>query len=181
MANTRKTTTKAVAEKPAVKEPEVKAKREYEPDEDIKCVSVTAGELLMIGKKTGLLYKWSNYGDTAYVEYQDLKAEAYNSKSNYIYLPLIMIEDDELLNTREFAKVAETYKGMLTIDDLDSFFELSNQQFTQQLKKLPTGLKNTVKSVAVSKINDGSLDSIQKIKILDEVLGTELYDLLGNG
>ena len=174
----KKTTTKSVAKETEIENP---AKREYEPYDSIKCMSVTAGELLMIGKKTGILYKWSGYGDVVYVEYQDLKAEAYNSRSNYIYAPLFMIEDEELLTVREFAKVAETYKDMLTIDDLDKFFNLTNQQFMQQLKKLPKGLKNTVKSVAVGKITDGSLDSIQKIKILDEVFGTDLYNLLGNG
>ena len=42
-------------------------------------------------------------------------------------------------------------------------------------------IKDAVKAIAVDKINDGSLDSIQKIKIIDEVLGTDLYNLLVNG
>ena len=173
------TTTKKTVTKPVDEKPEAPiAKREYAPDEDIKCVSVCAGELLMIGKKTGILYKWENYGDTTYVEYQDLKAEAYNSKSGYIYSPLFMIEDEELLATREFAKVAESYKNTINAEEIDDLFGLTTQQFRSQLKKLPKGIQNTVKVIARDKIESGQLDSIQKIKILDEVLGTDLYNLL---
>lgn len=157
---------------------EEKKTKTFEPDDNIKCVSVTAGELLMVGKKTGILYKWADYGDTAYVEYQDLKAEAYSSRSPYIYSPLFMIEDEDVLKSREFAKVAETYKNAVTVDEMEDFFKLSLQQFKSTLKKLPNGIKDAVKAIAVDKINDGSLDSIQKIKAIDEVLGTELYNLL---
>lgn len=183
MAYNKKTTTKTINKtepKTTVSEVE-KEVREYSAEDDIECVSVTAGELIMIGKKTGNLYKWENYGDTTTVEYQDLKAEMRNAKSAYIYSPLFMIEDEELLATPEFAKVAESYKDAISIDDIDNFFDLTNQQFNAQLKKLPKGIQNTIKSIAVDKINDGTLDSIQKIKILDSVLGTDLYNLLGNG
>lgn len=172
--NTKKVTTKPVEEMATPKNVE----REYAPDDNIKCVSVCAGELIMVGKKSGLIYKWTNYGDTAYVEYQDLKAEAHSSTSPIIYSPLIMIEDDELLKTREFARAKDIYKNAITADEIDNFFNLTNQQFNSQLKRLPNGIKNTIKAVAVDKINNGTLDSIQKIKILDEVLGTDLYNLL---
>ena len=175
MANT---TTKKVTTKPVDEAPKAEVKREFAPDDNIKTVSVCAGELLMVGKKTGILYKWENYGDTAYVEYQDLKAEAYNSTSAYVYAPLFMIEDEEVLNTREFARAKEVYQNAITAEEIDNFFNLTNQQFMSQLKKLPKSIQNTIKAVAVDKINNGSLDSIQKIKILDEVLGTDLYNLL---
>lgn len=177
MANntTKKVTTKPVTEETMAPK---KIEHEYAPDDNIKCVSVCAGELIMVGKKTGMLYKWFNYGDTAYVEYQDLKAEAHSSASPIIYAPLIMIEDEDLLETREFARAKEIYKDAITADEIDNFFNLTNQQFKSQLKRLPKGIQNTIKAVAVDKINNGALDSIQKIKILDEVLGTDLYNLL---
>ena len=176
MANTtKKVVTRPVEE---IEEKAIEKTRAYAPDDSIECVSVTAGELLMIGKKTGNIYRWENYGDTAYVEYQDLKAEAHNAKSNYIYLPLIMIEDEDVLATSDFVRVAESYKDAISVEDIDNFFDLTTQQFRSQLKKLPKGIQNTLKSIARDKMEDGSLDSIQKIKILDEVLGTDLYNLL---
>ena len=158
---------------------EEKAVKEYKPDDMILCVSVTAGELMMIGKKSNALYRWANYGDTAYVEFQDLKAEVHNAKSPFIYSPLFMIEDEDVLSLSDFSKVNEVYRDAISIDEIESFFSLSDQQFSSQLKKLPVGIKETIKSIAVDKLEDGSLDSIRKIKIMDSVLGTDLYNLLG--
>lgn len=162
--------------KPVVKEEVIK---EYKPDDMIRCVSVTAGELMMIGKKTNALYRWENYGDTAYVEFQDLKAEVHNAKSPFIYSPLFMVDDEDVLKLSDFSKVNDIYRNAISIDEIDSFFSLSDQQFSSQLKKLPVGIKETIKSIAVDKLEDGSLDSIRKIKIMDSVLGTDLYNLLG--
>lgn len=173
MAYTKKTSTTSVEE--------VEAKKTFAPEDEIECVSVTAGELIMIGKKTGRLYDWSNYGDTAFVEYQDLKAEMHNAKSKYIYEPYFMIENDDVVNSPEFKAVKEVYKNAISAEEINEFFDLSTQQFKSQLKSLPNGIKDTIKSIARDKIEDGTLDSINKIKILDQVLGTDLYNLLGNG
>lgn len=185
MANTKnaKTTKPVTVEEEVIKEvvketPKVKT---YEPEDDISCVSVTAGELIMIGKKTGNLYRWANYGDTTMVEFQDLKAEVRNAKSKYIYSPLMMIEDEDVLELPEFANVAESYKSAISVEEIDNFFDLPLQQFSSTLKGLPVGIKNTIKSIAVDKLESGSLDSLNKIKVLDQILGTELYNLLANG
>ena len=179
MAYTRKTTTKPVSRNDDVET--VTEKREFAPDDRIECKSITAGELIFIGKKTGTVYDWSNYGDSAYIEFQDLKAEVHNAKSNYIYSPLFLIEDEEVLALPDFANVRKLYENVISAEEVDELFSLTNQQFRSQLSKLPNGIKNTIKSIARDKIEDGSLDSIQKIKIIDEVLGTDLYNLLGNG
>ena len=181
MANTKTAkATKPVTESKVVKDiVEENVVKEFKPDDMIQCISVTAGELMMIGKKTNALYRWANYGDTAYVEFQDLKAEVHNAKSPFIYSPLFMIEDEEVLSLSDFNKVNEVYKNAISIDEIDSFFSLSDQQFSSQLKKLPVGIKETIKSIAVDKLEDGSLDSIRKIKIMDSILGTDLYNLLG--
>lgn len=148
----------------------------YLPTEEISCVSVTSGELIMIGRKTGNLYSWSNYGDSAQVEYQDLKAEKFNSKSRYIYDPLFIIDDEELLATPEFKTVLDTYQNILSADDIETLFSLDNVSFRRTLKTLPKGIQNSIKSLAASKIQDGTLDSLQKIRAIDEVLGTDLFN-----
>lgn len=176
MANAR--TTKA-AKAPVDDVAESKATvRKFEPTEPIECVSVTAGRLMMIGRKTGNLYDWMNCGDTAYVEYQDLKAEMLVSNSPIMYDPMILINDPEVYSCPEFAKLSGVYKDALTAEEIDEFFNLPIQQFGSKLKKLPKGIQNTIKSIAAEKLENGTLDSINKIKILDATLGTDLYNLL---
>ena len=180
MAYTKNTKNNTKSVKETAEEIKVEPKT-FAPTDDISCVSVTAGELILIGKKTGNLYRWSNYGDSTMVEFQDLRAETRNANSKYIYSPLMMIEDEEVLALPEFANVADSYKNAITIEEIDSFFDLPVQQFASTLKRLPNGIKNTIKSIAADRLESGNLDSLSKIKVLDEVLGTELYNLLVNG
>ena len=181
MANTRNAkTTKPVA-KDIEAEAKVEATRTIAPDEGIECVSVTAGELIITGKKTGNLYRWTNYGDTTTVEFQDLRVEARNAKSRPLYDPLIIIEDEDVLALPEFESVADSYKTVISIEEIDQFFDLPLQQFAAKLRSIPKGIKNTIKSIARDKLEDGSLDSLKKVKVLDETLGTDLYNLLANG
>lgn len=148
-------------------------KAEYDATDGVPCRSVTAGQLIMIGKKTGNLYNWSNFGDTTEVEYQDLKA-AKLTKSQYIYLPYFIIDDAKLLATNEWKHVDEMYANMYTPDDMDELFNLPNAQFKKVISEMPTGLQNTVRTMSSTRINDCRLDSIAKIKIIDDVLGTDL-------
>lgn len=175
------TTTKSSASK--VKNTVVEEKKEivedkvtFEPTDLIECVSVTSGELIFFGRKTKNIYRWTDYGDTQEVEYQDLKSEKLNKTSRYIYDPLFMINNDNVLNSPEFKGVSDVYKTFLSVDDIDDIFNLDLGNFKRTISELPIGLKNTIKSLAVTKIENGSLDSVKKIKCMDEILGTDLFN-----
>ena len=160
-----------VAPKQESKKAPAKVARKYAPDELITCRSVTYGELLLTGKKSKLLYSWSNYGDTTEVEYQDLQALK-STKSTYLYRPRIVIEDEELVE--QFGKdFIDMYKNVVDVD-VDELFKLPVGQFKSKLKKAPKGVQQAVKNIAGEKIMNGSLDSLAKIKAIDEILGTDL-------
>lgn len=145
------------------------------PNDLIEVTSVTAGELILIGGKTRRVYKWKDYGDVAYVEYQDLLAEKYNSSSKYLYDPLFVIDSPEVLDQLEFKKIKELYENVLTTEEMNKLFSLDLPSFEKTLKGLPKGLRNSVKAIAAGKILDGSLDSINKIKAIDKILGSDLF------
>lgn len=145
------------------------------PNDLIETSSVAAGEMIMIGGKTRRLYRWKDYGDTAYVEYQDLLAEKYNPSSRYLYDPLLIINSQEVLDQPDFEKVAELYKSVLSTEEIDGMFSLDLPSFERTLKGLPKGLRNSVKAIAAQKIIDGNLDSINKIKAIDKILGSDLF------
>lgn len=148
-----------------------KAPRKYAPDELITCRSITYGELLLTGTKSKLLYSWANYGDTTEVEYQDLQALK-STRSSYLFKPRIVIEDEEL--AEQWGKdFGDMYKNIVDVD-VEDLFKLSVSQFKSKLKKAPKGVQQAVKNIAGEKILNGSLDSLAKIKAIDEVLGTDL-------
>lgn len=154
-----------------VKKPVVKAARKYDPDEQITCRSITYGELLVVGPKSKLLYSWSNYGDTTPVEYQDLQALR-SIRSAHLLKPRIVVEDEELI--AQWGKDFENLYSKIVDVDVEKILDLPIGKFKTALKNAPNGVQQAVKNIAGEKILDGSLDSLAKIKAIDEILGTDL-------
>ena len=146
------------------------------PNDMVEVTSVTAGELILIGGKTRRLYRWKDYGDTAYVEYQNLLAEKYSSSSKYLYDPLFIINSSEVLEQPGFEKLNELYQHVISAEEIDKIFSLDLPSFEKTLKGLPKGLRNSMKAIAAGKVLDGSLDSISKIKAIDSILGSDLFN-----
>lgn len=148
-----------------------KAPRKYAPDELVTCRSLTYGELLLTGTKSKLLYSWANYGDTTEVEFQDLQALK-STRSSYLFKPRFVIEDEEL--AEQWSKdLGDMYKTIVEVD-VEDLFKLPLNQFKSKLKKAPKGVQQAVKNIAGEKILNGSLDSLAKIKAIDDILGTDL-------
>lgn len=171
MATKKTTTTKTISETTT---PTTQERRKFAPDDMITCRSVCYGELLYPAKKSGLVYRFAGYGDETEIEFADLQALR-STRSGYLHKPYFVIEDEELLEQwPDMKKVADSIAQI----DGERFFNLPPQQFRKALTEMPMGFRDTMRNMANAKINDGSLDSLSKIKILDEVLGTDLKLLI---
>jgi hypothetical protein len=148
-----------------------KAPKKYAPDELIPCRSITYGELLLTGAKSRWLYRWANYGDVTEMEFQDLQALR-STRSTYLFKPRFIIEDSELVEQWK-NDLGKMYDDIIAID-VEELFKLPVNQLRAKLKKAPAGIQQAVKNIAGEKIMNGSLDSLAKIKAIDEILGTEL-------
>lgn len=181
MAVAKKTTTakvsmaKETVDEPVVetKAPEVKKPKKFEKDELIPCRSVTPGMLLYNGQKSGIPYTWTSSGDVAYLEYQDLLAGMV-MRSDYIYDPLFVIEDEEVLEDPKWIEVKKLYESMEDAFDVNEILSLPLNLFRKTLTDAPKGVRNAVKSAVATQIAKGTFDSFQKVKIIDEVCGTDL-------
>lgn len=171
MATKKEIIVEEVEEVKTTKTESKKTPRKYAPDDLIACRSLTFGELLLSGTKSKLLYSWANYGDVTEVEFQDLQALK-STRSSYLFKPRFVIEDEELVEQwgKDFA---DMYSNVTNVD-VEDLFKLPLNQFKSKLKKAPRGVQQAVKNIAGDKILNGSLDSLAKIKAIDEILGTEL-------
>lgn len=153
--------------------------RQFNQTDPILCRSVTAGWLGLSGK-SGQYYVFENFGDECEIEYQDLFALK-SRHSNYIYAPHFVIEDEELLENPRWADVAQFYdEEVYTLEDVDNVLNLPVANFKSALKQLPKGLAKTLQVKVATKIEDGTFDSLQKIKIIDEVFGTDLRSIIAD-
>lgn len=154
-----------------------KTQRKFEATEGIPCKSITSGGLYMEGIKSHIVYEWADNGDVTEVEYQDVVA-AIRSNASYISKPYFIIEDEDVLE--QFPQIKKKYESMYSIKDLrDVLIDLPVKSMKATILSLPEGAKESIKHLASQMISNGSLDSVQKIKTLDEIYGTELMLMTG--
>lgn len=172
---TRKTTAKKSTVKKETATKEVAPKKKFAETDGILCRSVTPGGLYMIGKKTGMKYEWGEYGREYEVEYRDLVI-AVRTHSDFVFAPYFIIEDEDFI--AEFPIVQKFYDDSYNISDLNKILNKTTKEMVKAITALPPGAKNSFKSIASTKVNDGELDSIEKIKAIDEIFGTNLLLLV---
>lgn len=173
----KKNTQEKKAEKtPTVVKEQPKKVRQFVGDDLIPCKSMTKGELIYIGKKTGEIYKWADFGDVTEVEYQDLlglKAK----KSDFIYKMMFMILDDEVLEDPKWADVKGVYDKVYS-DSIEELLAMPINKFKAAFPNLPDGLKKALVVEVSTQMEEGTFDSIQKIKFIDEICKTDLSSML---
>lgn len=149
----------------------VKKKKQFDPSDGITCRSITQGGLFMDGLKTQIPYRWSDYGDEVEVEYRDLTA-AVKGKSPFVFHPYFIVTDDDFI--AEFPQLSQFYKEAYTMKDLRDILSLPVHEMLEKMKILPKGALESLKNIASTQIANGKLDSVRKIKALDDFFGTDL-------
>lgn len=154
-----------------------KEKKYYAPSDGIPCKAITNGGLYMPGLKSNILYSWVDAGDIVEVEYQDLQA-AIRSNNGYVMNPLFVIEDEELVS--QFPQLKKLYEALYSVGELeDVITELSPGDMKATILSLPKGAQDAIKHLASKMVSDGRLDSVKKIKTLDEIFDTEMSIMTG--
>ena len=163
---------KKVAEKDEKEVKEVKAtKKKFEPSDLIPCRSVCQGGLYLEGARTKMPYEWADYGAVEDVEYRDL-AELARTRSSYIFNPFFIIDDEDFVE--EFPALKKFYSENYSIKELAAILELPVDEMVKEIKSLPKGAIESLKSIAASQVSAGQLDSVRKIRELDAIFGTDL-------
>lgn len=172
MATTKKTTTTSETVETKVSKPE---KKTFKPDDLIPCKSVTNGELIMVGAKTGINYKWAGCDYVEKVEYQDLLYVA-RAHSDFVMKPMFIILDDDFISQNK--DVEKLYDTMYSFQEITEILKLPINKMIEVIKSQPTGIRNAIQGAAATGITAGTFDSVKKIKALDELFGTSMLQIL---
>lgn len=147
--------------------------KEFAPHDGIMCRSVWAGGL-NITCRSGNFYEFKDYGDTAVIEYQDLAALA-RKRSDHIFVPRIIIEDEDFLN--EFKQIKDFYEEVYSEGDLKAILHLPSKQMADAINRLPEAVIPTIRSLAATMVGTGEIDSLRTIRTLDTIFGAD-FNLL---
>ena len=146
-------------------------KKEFKNDDMIPCLSIMEGKLVLVGARTGDVYRWLNIGDVVEVAYNDLIADV-RSHGSHTYAPWLIIQDEDFL--AQHPEINDLYAGMYTVQDIEKVLSMPANQMKAYIEKMPLGAQDSLKNIAIARIESGDFDSIQRIKALDEFFGTNL-------
>lgn len=150
--------------------PAVKTKK-FSNEDRIPCFSITSGKYLFVGDKSGDLYRWLNDGDVVDVRYDDLVA-AVRTRKPAVFKPRFIIKDKDFI--AQFSQVKDLYDSLYSLEDLRSILTLPADKMKTVINSLPEGAKESLRDMAMSAIDSGNLDSVQRVRVLDEIYGTNM-------
>lgn len=167
----KETDTKVTNESKTTNTPVVE-ERIFNPEDTIPCRSIVSGGLYIEGSRSHILYSWADCGDVEDVEYRDLIYLVRTRANANIYSPRIIIEDEDFINQNKSVK--DFYDSMYDTSDLNQILLLPISQMKAEIANLPIGAKESIKGIAATMIDSHVLDSMQRIKALDEIFGTNM-------
>lgn len=154
-----------------------KQQKVYDQHDLILCRNVSASWLKLIGK-SGISYVWNATGDVCEVEYGDLWAKK-AARAESLYKPYIVIEDDELLEQPRWKDLKQFYEEKVYgLDNIDQIISVPASSLEAVLNEISDGMRKAVAVRASVMVEEGLLDSIKKIKIIDKVCGTDLVSVI---
>ena len=145
-------------------------KKTFHADDMILCRAVAAGLTCMEGRTTNMVYIFRDYGDECEIEYRDLAA-AVRAHSDFIYKPYFIVEDQDFVD--QFSELKKFYTEKFTVKELTDIIGMSEDGMESAIEVLPKGAKEQLINIVSTKIANGELDSIRKIKTLQRLLDVD--------
>lgn len=153
-------------------------KKEFAPTDKVLCHSIFSGKLFYTGTLSKLTYEFANYGARAYVQYQDLEHGLFDRKSSII-TPYIIIDDEDVLDIDMWQEVKDKYKELYNMGDLKALLKIGNMNtFKKEFNALTIEAQRIVADLVATQIENGTFESVNKAKYIDEVCKTDLMKMM---
>jgi len=165
-----KTEQEAVVEATPVKETVRKQKKKLNRNDLILVMNSTSDRLVHTSRKTGQEWLFTEYGQTDEMELGEL-VTMNNSSPAMLREPWLLILDEDAV---EYLGLKKLYENILTEDEMEEFFNSDVEQMATILDKLPKGMKELIVGLAKKKVENKTLDSMAKIKLIEDKLKIEL-------
>ena len=147
----------------------------------INVKSNTFGTLFFKNPRTGDSTTWSHFGDVQQVTMGDLRAMKGNQRAFYenqwIYIVDVEDEGYEDVTAEDICKVlmvTQYYKNVLDPDNFSQIFTWPEEKVRERVAMMNAGAKLNLLVAANTAIKNGTLDSLKRIKVLEDILGCEL-------
>ena len=162
-------TVEAKVEVPVVK-PEFKITQE----DTVSVVSCVKGELMWKSPE-GRKEVWNHFGDTNYMTIADLfKMRNYDQR--FFSDNWVTIEGENAQAYLDYLQVSKYYKNFRTVNQFDKIFSMAPDEIIDTVSKFSNEVKETFARRAKEFMNDGKLDSYQRIEAIQKATGFDLNE-----
>lgn len=142
------------------------------------------GELIYVNPRNGDTTKWGEFGDVQPMSLGDLRAMRGTQRAffenNWIYVKEVLDDGYDACTAEDvyrYLTVSQYYKDVLDPDNFSTLFTMPAAELQRRISMMSEGAKMNLVVASNDAIRDGTLDSIRKIKVLEDALGCELLDL----
>jgi len=150
-----------------------KLKKEIPLNTLIEVTNGFHGKLVYVSKKNdGMTVIWEEFGDTEYLELQELIAIR-NSMKKFFINNWFIIEDLDIL---DFLEVTKYYENALNAEKFDEIFSKSPTEIENLVSLMSKGQQASLIYKLTSMIDSGELDSRKTINAFEKSLHTDLIE-----
>ena len=150
----------------------------------IRVKSNTYGQLIYVNKRTGDRTEWSRFGEEQSVTMGDLRAMK-GTQLPFFSDQMIVVTgcDDERYPDLTPAEIYDAllvsryYKNIVDPDNFGRIFSASEDETRQWVSQMSSNARMNLIVALNAAIRNGTLDSLRKIKLFEELLGCELATL----
>lgn len=147
----------------------------------ISVKSNTFGGLIYVNPRTGDKTEWNGCGDVQTLTMGDLRAMKGTQRAffenQWIYIVGVDESGYDDVTAEDIYKslmVTQYYKNILDPDNYVEMFSWEPHRIKEAVSMMSDGAKMNLVVAANTSIEDGVLDSLRKIQVLEECLGCEL-------
>lgn len=143
-------------------------------NELIEVMNGLSGGLILGSQRSGLVWKFTEYGQTDFIEYHDLEAIR-NSGANLFTDAILIVLDERVV--KKF-RLEELYKNIVMPEDFEKIFRLGLEEIKTFLEKAPEGMKQAFVGKAVELYGQDKLNNIRLIKFIEEKFNIDFEDMV---
>lgn len=130
------------------------------------------GILIYKDKRTGMDYRWENFGDEQDMELGDLR-NARGSAKKFFENNWFLFDEDWI---PEYLGMSRYYKHALNSEDFDEIFKKPPEELEKAISELSKGQRKSVAYRARQLIATGDIDSRKTVSTLERCLGVKLVE-----
>ena len=134
-------------------------------DEIVPVRNILDGKVIYVSPKTKIKYKWLEKGDIEYLSIEEVLAM--DSKKLYLRTPLLIVEDERIIEGLGLEKL---YKDIELVENIDELIGLEEEEIERIIKSLSVGCKNNLRDEVNKKIKNCEIRDYMIVNMLKRLL-----------